>query len=214
MKRSFRKVCLGLFCVVICISAALAQGDPDPNSPVPILQATTDNERVFAFQARATKRGLLRQSRSFYLPGRNSLITLLVSNVDLMPGEGASAFRVYLEQKSGKTFELQSEELAPDGGGLYALKVRLFDRDGYRGQPVADGDSLIYVTWRGLRSNVLKIRLGKSGESIKVPAKAEPLKLFEPPTQAAMPAAAGSRRHRSNSTRRRWRPGSGWRQEI
>ncbi len=183
MKRSFRKVCLILVCLVSYNSGIFAQQDPNPNSPVPIIHEALDTQAL-AFQTRTARKAPLRKGPGFYLPGRNSLITLRLSNVDLLPGEGASAFRVYLEQKSGKVFELQTEELSPGDGGVYSLTSRLFYRDGYRGQPVADGESVIYVTWRGLKSNILKIRLGKNGDSIKVPdtAAAEPLKLIEPPS--------------------------------
>lgn len=183
MKRSFRKVSLILFCAVFFNSAALSQGDPNPNSPVPILHAAVDNTRVLAFQTRRAKSGLVQKSKSFYMPGRNSLVTMLVSNVALMPGEGASAFGVYLEQKSGKTFQLEVRDLSKSSAGSYAITVRLHDRDGYRGQPVADGDSLIYLTWRGLKSNVLNIALGKAGGAMKVPdpASSAPTKFVEPP---------------------------------
>jgi uncharacterized protein (DUF1800 family) len=184
MKRSFRKVSLILFCAVFFNSIALSQGDPNPNSPVPILHASVDNTRVLAFETRRAKSGPVQKSRSFYMPGRNSLVTMLVSNVDLMPGEGASAFRVYLEQKSGKTFELDVRDLSKGSNGTYALTVRLYDRDGYRGQPVADGDSLIYLTWRGLKSNVLKLGLGRTGGAMKVPdtTLSAPTKFSEPPS--------------------------------
>jgi uncharacterized protein (DUF1800 family) len=86
-----------------------------------------------------------------------------------MENEGANALRVYIYQKSGRTFELQTESLAPVDKSVYALKVRVYDRDGFRGQPVADGESVIYLTWRGLVSNPLKILLGKTGGQIQIP---------------------------------------------
>ena len=88
----------------------------------------------------------------------------------MLEGEGANAVRVYLKQKSGKTFLLQTEDLTPINKDTFALKVRLFDT--LRGQPEADGDSLIYITWRGLASNYLRIALGKTGGEIEIPTEA------------------------------------------
>ncbi|HVE56207.1 MAG TPA: DUF1800 domain-containing protein [Pyrinomonadaceae bacterium] len=115
------------------------------------------------------KGNLPKTSQTLFRPGSKNVVTLFVTNLDLMESEGANALRVYLYQKSGKTFELQTEDLSRVDKTVYALKVRLYDRDGYRGQPVPDGESVIYLTWRGLVSNPLKISLGTVGGKIEIP---------------------------------------------
>ncbi|HBE84190.1 MAG TPA: hypothetical protein DDW24_15610, partial [Blastocatellia bacterium] len=71
--------------------------------------------------------------------------------------------------KSGKTFELQNTDLSSYDKDTLALSVRIFDRHGFRGQPSADGESLVYLTWRGLMSNVVKINVGKGDRPIDLP---------------------------------------------
>ncbi|HEY0049763.1 MAG TPA: DUF1800 domain-containing protein, partial [Pyrinomonadaceae bacterium] len=115
---------------------------------------------------------LPKASQQAFRPGQKSVITLFVSNLDLLEGEGANAFRVYLNHRNGRTYQFPVEELTPITRTVYALKIRLFDQ-GLRGQPPADGDALIYLTWRGLASNQLKIGLGRTGGNINVPVAAK-----------------------------------------
>jgi uncharacterized protein (DUF1800 family) len=77
---------------------------------------------------------------------------------------------------------MQTDGLAKAGRGTYAVSLRLFDPSGYRGQPVADGDSLIYVTWRGQMSNALKIGLGSTGGTRLPDLGPASVKTIEPPT--------------------------------
>lgn len=160
-----------LTAIVLSIASAIfGQFDPDPNSPTPVLLADGKSDRVWAegFDASGNTKGAVRDA---FRPNRNMEVTLRIQNVQMLPGEDMNSVRAYLRQRSGKTFELQNLSMIQSEKGTHALTVRLFDKDGFRGQPVADGESLIYVTWRGLRSNVLKIRLGNSDAEIKVPAE-------------------------------------------
>ncbi len=161
--------CLLLF---ICFSSVpiFAEDDPNPDSPTPILLSQTGSSQILAVDGAAWKGNLPKQSQTLFRPSPKNVVTLFVTNLDLMETEGANSLRVYLYQKSGKVFELQTEDLTPVNKTVYALKVRLHDRDGYRGQPQADGESVIYLTWRGLVSNALKISLGKQGGKMEIPA--------------------------------------------
>jgi len=160
------KSLLAITLLVMAASLAYSQDDPDPNSPVPVLLSTGDNTRVLAL---ADGRKLSKQNApSVFWPGTGSYITIFISNIDPMPGEERGSVRVYLTQKSGRSYELASEELTQSGKGTYSIRVGLFDRDGYRGQPLPDGDSLIYVTWRGLASNKLRLALGRIDNAIKI----------------------------------------------
>ena len=95
-------------------------------------------------------------------PSAASSITIFIASDGFVPDDGVNSVRVYLRQQSGKTFEVPVERLSPAGKTAYGLGIRLYDPQGLRGQPAADGDSLLYVTWRGQMSNALKIGLGST----------------------------------------------------
>jgi uncharacterized protein (DUF1800 family) len=159
-----------IFLMIFCFGIpALAETDPNPDSPVPILLSDYDQTRVLAVEAKGWRGNLPRKSQTAFTPDRNTIITLFVTNLDLMADEGANAFRVYLVNQNNKIYELQTEELSQVSKTVYALKVRLYEAQNYRAQPPANGDALIYLTWRGLASNILKIGLGKTGGDISIP---------------------------------------------
>ena len=169
MKFPFRK--WSLFIVILTMTAlgAGAQGDPNPDSPVPVLLSDSDPTRVLAVNSRTWDGGIPGRGRLTFKPSTSTSITIFVSDLQLQPGEATNAIRVYLTQRSGKTYELQTDRLIQAGKNVNAIQLRLFDPAGYRGQPAADGDSLIYLTWRGLTSNQLRIGLGSTGGGIKIP---------------------------------------------
>ncbi|MGQ0543667.1 MAG: DUF1800 domain-containing protein [Blastocatellia bacterium] len=163
---------LPFFLALIFLSAITfsAQEDPNPDSPVPVLLSGTDSSRVLAVRSRSVRGRIPTFGNQVFVPSRNTEISIFVRNLDLMQDEEANSVRVYLRQRSGKTFELQTVDLTPADKSSHAIKIRLFDPNGYRGQPLADGDSLIYVTWRGLLSNILRIGLGSAGNGIEIPS--------------------------------------------
>ena len=167
MKSRSRKVLFVLSLVCLSSLQAFSQTDPDPNSPVPVINTTASSSLIGKTSAR---------KQTVLWPGPRTTIDITVSNVALMKGEGANAFRVYLRQKSGKTFELQIADTSKTDEGKYSLKVRVYDATGYRGQPLADGESLLFLTWRGLASNYVKVQLGTAVGEIKAP-HGEPLSL-------------------------------------
>ncbi|HEX8249481.1 MAG TPA: DUF1800 domain-containing protein [Pyrinomonadaceae bacterium] len=150
-----------------------AADDPNPDSPVPVLLSESDSTRALAVEYGNWNGNLPKTAPArAFRTGEKSVVTLFVTNLDLLEGEGANAFRIYLNHRNGRTYQFPVEELTPLSRTVYALKIRLFDRS-LRGQPPADGDALIYLTWRGLASNQLKIGLGKIGGDLKIsePAK-------------------------------------------
>lgn len=161
--------------LLLSLSAQLiAQSDPDPNSPIPVLLSAEERTRVLAIEERRTApRGLPASGQTVFWPGPSSVVTLYVSNLDLMPNEGVNAIRVYIRQRDGRSFELQPLSLYEVSKNVHALRVRLYDAEGFRGQPLANGDSLIYLTWRGLASNYLKIALGSTGGEIAIPSETQ-----------------------------------------
>ena len=169
MKFAFRKLYLFPLVIGLFVVGAYAQDDPNPDSPSPSLLSSTDQTRVLAVNTRSWNGRIPAWGASAFNPSQSTSITVFVSNLDLMTGEGANAIRVYLTQRSGKVFELQTDDLIPVGKKTHALQFRLYDPAGYRGQPVSDGDALINITWRGLTSNTLKIGIGSTGGAIRVP---------------------------------------------
>jgi uncharacterized protein (DUF1800 family) len=174
MTSSFRKLFTVPFFAAILAVGVAAQDDPNPDSPQPVLLNDRDATRVLAVNTRDWDGSLPVSGAQVFVPSHKDSVTIFVSNLALMPQEGVGSIRVYLTQQSGKTFELQTDELVPVNKRTHALKLRLYDPAGYRGQPVADGDSIIYVTWRGLMSNALRIGLGSTGGNIKIPQVALP----------------------------------------
>jgi uncharacterized protein (DUF1800 family) len=183
MTRSFRIFSFLLVSVLFFSVQILAEDDPNPDSPTPILLSQANSSAVLAIDGASWKGRIPKQSQTIFRPGSKSSITLFVTNLDLMENEGANAFRVYLYQKSGRTFELQTENLTSVDGSTYALRVRLYDPNGYRGQPAADGESVIYLTWRGLVSNALRITLGRTGGEIKIPEFLKQTSVKDEPTE-------------------------------
>src|SRR5688572_20437827 len=113
--------------------AARGQTDPDPNSPTPILLSTAGAQRLIAIgeNSRSTRLGVPREGAgSFDL---NARVVLFVRNVDLMPGESASAFRVYAEDSKRRLyrFPVRALRLADPSRGIYALSVELRDEMGH-----------------------------------------------------------------------------------
>ncbi|HMJ07610.1 MAG TPA: DUF1800 family protein, partial [Pyrinomonadaceae bacterium] len=193
MRGSHLKIALFLFIFLVPCAFVSAQDDPDPNSPAPGLVSGVDQTRVLAINTRLWRAGLPRNGPTMFLPSRNTAITIFVSGIQPMQDEGANAFRVYLQQRSGKTFELRTESLTSLGKSNYAIGLRLYDPQGYHGQPVADGDSLLYVTWRGQASDPLLIGLGGIG-GMKLPARDQsPAKPTVPTTDYAGYRYSGDR---------------------
>ncbi|HMS10552.1 MAG TPA: hypothetical protein PKE66_13790, partial [Pyrinomonadaceae bacterium] len=169
MKRIVYLPCLILMLVNIAVGA---QNDPNPNSPSPVLVAGSESDRILLRgDASAFRQQHGRELRVLY-PSANEWVTADIRNIQPSESEGANSIRVFVKQRSGKTFELDVRELQRRSKDEFAITFRIFDRSGFRGQPVADGDSLIYITWRGNASNILKIGLGSTG-GIEIPKTRE-----------------------------------------
>lgn len=167
-------ICAALLMILPVITVS-AEIDPDPNSPSPILISKADSDRALVnsieqMQRRSTK--VLADEAYKY----NSKIILYVTNIELLEGEGAGAFRVYIEDVNGRRYRfpvLDIEQLK-DYEWVYALTVHLKDEIGYWQEPPAKGDVYVNVTWRGLNSNPVKLGLGRSGGKIRAEVGAVP----------------------------------------
>ncbi|PYS99001.1 MAG: hypothetical protein DMF63_13085 [Acidobacteria bacterium] len=173
MKFVFRKSYLVPLVIALLALSAFAQEDPNPDSPTPSLLSSHDRTRILAVNTRGWDGGIPSTGTAAFRPSATNSVTVFVSNLDLMSSEGVNSIQVYLTQRSGKVFELQTEQLIEVAKNVHALQFRIYDPAGYRGQPVPDGDSLINITWRGLTSNSLKIGIGSTGGGIKLPTASD-----------------------------------------
>lgn len=144
----------GLFGVVVAQNL-----DPDPNSPTPIILTQDSSVRALAREAGQKDRRVAKpEDRGF---ARGSQVTIYVTNLSLMAGEGANAFRVYAQDSLGRTYRFPVTGLERISREIYTITFRLSDEIGYWPEPGSDGDVFLYLTWRGLASN--RVRLGYGG---------------------------------------------------
>ncbi|MDQ4123001.1 MAG: DUF1800 domain-containing protein [Acidobacteriota bacterium] len=161
-----------------------------PEAPVLI----SEKDSIRALTARQTKRGLDTKIRVFK-PGANTLVTLFVTNLDLLPGEGANAFRADMEDGLNRRYPLSVVSLdKTERQGIYALTVRLHDALG------DVGDVLTRVAWRGMSSNRVRVAIGHIGDGLKDDEGAAPTpmpeKSFVPVTMNSLAGETGGDRIR------------------
>jgi uncharacterized protein (DUF1800 family) len=159
------KTFIPLLLVVFSAIPALAQTDPNPNSPTPVLLSASDSSRVLAISGSTKKmRGVPKESSSDRF-ATGSKVVLFVTNVELMDGEGRTAFRVYAEDALRHLYRFPVTDLQPvdKAGGTFALTVDLRDELGIWQLP-SGSDVIVSVAWRGLESNRLILGLGSEGQ--------------------------------------------------
>ncbi|HEY8562593.1 MAG TPA: DUF1800 domain-containing protein [Pyrinomonadaceae bacterium] len=144
---------------------AQSETDPNPDSPTPVLISEAESTRALTELPAKTKPkrgGQWGTPKAFPL---DSQIVIFVTNLDLLKDEGANAFRLYAEDYKGRLYRFSVLDLQPAPGfdGVYALTARLRDEIGYWQPPGEDGDVLVNVTWRGLKSNRVRVGIGKTG---------------------------------------------------
>jgi uncharacterized protein (DUF1800 family) len=141
-----RSLCV-LLLFLLAVLHVSAQTDPDPNSSSPVLLRASDSTLL---------------ERGGSLDPTGSLI-LYVTNVQLMKGEGRTAFRVYAEDTLRRLYRFPVMELAATDKrrSVFAIKVELRDEIGYWEDP-PHGDLSISVAWRGLESNRLNVSVGNA----------------------------------------------------
>jgi uncharacterized protein (DUF1800 family) len=205
-QRLLRIMAAAAFCVAFAV-AGLGQNltDPDPNSPVPVLMTIQGSNRAVALPAERLGAARIKSvTEEAFRP--DSRVVLFVRNLSLMPGEGANAFRIYVEHANGRnyTFPVLSIEPYNDpsaGRGIYALTIQLTDQNRFWEAPSADGDVLVAVTWRGLISNKVRLGLGKTGGPIVDPSGSTSMMPDGGTTTAPAPEYVG---YRWSSDRKRF----------
>ena len=165
-----KKTTLGRFVVSLFLATlpavlALGQPEPNPNSPTPVLLSGSDPARAFTSNPAPGSKSARSVKTAPEIFELNSQVVLYVTNVELMKGEGASAFRVYVIDANGRLYRFPVVGLDVDTRqkNVYALRVELRDELGYSTVPPTRGDVLVSVAWRGLESNRLRLGLGGTG---------------------------------------------------
>ena len=197
--RQFWVRCLrvALAALVLSFPAYAGEADEIADSPSPILISQADSTRALAANADTFRGTFPRKSPEAFEPGGR--VTLFVTNLDLMADEAANAFRVYAEDADGKQFRFVVERIAPlrKQDWIYAVTIRLYDQNERNGQPEANGDVLIRLTWRGMTSNRVRLGLGTTGGKIKDDEGAAPTPApTEKPAQTSSFAMTGGDRVR------------------
>ena len=174
--RLFWYIFSAFFVIALLVFPILAETDANPDSPTPVLISQTDSTRALAAAADSWRGTLPKSSNQTFFYGENSRIKLFVTNIDLMDGEGANAFRVYIQDVKGREYRLPVEDLRPvkGYGWIYALTVQLKDEAGFWEEAPTTGDVLVRVSWRGLTSNRVRLGLGETGGKIRDDAGAVP----------------------------------------
>jgi uncharacterized protein (DUF1800 family) len=166
--KQFLRAGLMIFTTVLSI-AAQPTVDPNPDSPTPILISEINSIRALATApGKNAAVNNLSKTKSPAFPLYSKAV-IYITNINLLDGEDASAFRVYAEDAKGRTYRFPVLQMQPVRGreSVHALTVELRDELGFWEQPTAKGDVLISVTWRGLASNRLRLGLGKIGGVFK-----------------------------------------------
>jgi uncharacterized protein (DUF1800 family) len=168
-----------------------ALDDSDPNSPVPILLSQPGSTRALAVPQGDAASVILSRVVSRPFPP-DARMVLFVTNVDLMPTEGANAFRVYGQDRRGHVyrFPVLSLERLRRGGPVYAVTIQLTDEIGYWSPPPADGDLLVQITWRGQGSNRVRVGLGQTEGGIVDDPGARPTPFGEKIAKRTSPTGA------------------------
>jgi hypothetical protein len=137
------------------------------------------------------ERRVAEKKPGIFLPG--SRVVVFITNVDLLPDENANAFRAFAEDANGKQYRLAVESIRQVRlqNWIYGLTLRIYDENGYNGQPPS-GELLIRVSWRGNTSNRVRLMSGQANMKIRdiaglvpTPAPTEPPALVQ---RASTPA--------------------------
>ena len=162
-----RLALLGLVALlaVIPLSGQRSSRDTGENfdSPTPILLSEDNSTRAL------TQMPLGKPARTTVSRGHRlgTKIDLFVSDLSLLPGEGANAFRVYATDVRGNVYRFPVLEISQVDKNVWSLTTLLSDEIGYSAPLQPNGDLAIYVAWRGLASNTCRLGLGRTGDGVK-----------------------------------------------
>jgi uncharacterized protein (DUF1800 family) len=175
--RLFGRIFGAFFVIALLALPAFSEEiDPNPDSPSPVLISQPDSTRALATSADNWRGTLPKPSNGVFAYGADSRIKLFITNVELMNGEGANAFRVYIQDFKNREYRLPVLDVRPvkNYPWIYALTVQLRDEINFWDEQPAGGDVLARVSWRGLMSNRVRLSLDETGGKISDDAGAVP----------------------------------------
>ncbi|MEO6587786.1 MAG: DUF1800 domain-containing protein [Pyrinomonadaceae bacterium] len=178
--------------MIIFSVSTFAENDSDPNSPIPILISQKDSARALANFKNETVTGArltgktisdFRDENAGGAFDYKSEIVIYITNYQLMNGENANAFRVYIEDQNGKEYRFPVSQIEPVKGyeWVLALTVNLRDEIGFWKEEPAVGDVYLRVSWRGNSTNRVLLGIGKIGGKIKSNDESKPTPFPENP---------------------------------
>ncbi len=177
-------LCGVLGCLLVFGGATVLRANTLPED-APVLISEANSTRALIALPKGGRSADL--SNRVIQPGRNNIVTFYLTNLDLLAGEGANAFRAELEDAQHFRHPLQIVrfEKTAEYKSVYALSVRL-------GAEIGNlGDVLLRVTWRGMSSNRVRLSIGYEGGQIADDPDAVPTPL--PGTQTIVRPASGNR---------------------
>lgn len=129
-------------------------------SPAPVLLTEGSSSDVLAVAADELGSSLPRQTEGKFVPGQR--IAVFVRDLELLPDEGAGAFRIFAADKERKRFRFVVDGISrlARPSGIYAVTFRILDPIGYNGQPTPDAEFALTLSWRGNISNAVRLTLG------------------------------------------------------
>lgn len=178
--------------VFLLTISVFGEADPNPDSPIPVLISQDGSVRALTHLKNRTL-------SNFKLTGRtknnsradsendafdyDSKIVLYITNLQLISGESANAFRVYIEDRMGRKYRFPVTEIEPvkDFEWVLALTVKLHDEIGFWPERPAPGDVLVRISWRGNSTNRVILGIGKTGGNIQPDKGSKPTPFPEKP---------------------------------
>src|SRR5688572_2201610 len=134
-RKFFGVFSITILSIVAVSLPAFPQGDENFESSAPILISEADSTRALTANPDNWKGMLPKKNSEIFLPG--SRVVVFVTNINLLPDEGANAFRAFAEDSGGKRYRLTIENISKLSrqNWIYGLTLRLYDANGYNGQP-------------------------------------------------------------------------------
>ncbi len=175
-------LCAVLSCLLVSGGATVLRASTMPED-APVLISEANSTRALVGYSKGVSTA--DSSAVVIQPGRNNIVTFFITNLNLLAGEGANAFRAELEDSQRFRYPLQVVRFEPmaQHKSVYALSVRL-------GTEIGNvGDVLLRVTWRGMSSNRVRLSIGHGGGKIEDDAGAVPTPMPVRGTIIRTPAA-------------------------
>src|SRR5687767_12319774 len=98
-----------LFSLTSAFTIVAQSGDENFESSAPILISEADSTKALTANPDSWKGALPTKNSEIFQPG--SRVVVFVTNIDLLPDEGANAFRAFAEDTKGKQFRLKVENI-------------------------------------------------------------------------------------------------------